>query len=98
MKKRQTKEQRVAAEKAALLQRVRDVLIGAREWPGDDGELIYAKGACALLQWLAEHVGVSGLKDAAEHKHAHLFGWWNLDEFKSAAELVDFWHRHGVRA
>ena len=97
MKKRRTKEQREAAEKEAMLQRVRDVLIGAREWT-DRFDPISAKGAGALLQWLAEHIGVSGLTEAAAHRNAHLFGWWTLDEFKSAVDLVDFWHRQGVRA
>lgn len=98
MKKRLTKAQREATEKAALMQRVRDVLIGAGEWPGDEGEAIYAKGAGALLTWLAEHLEVASMEEAAAHRKSHLFGWWNLDEMKSAAEVVEFWYRHGVRA
>ena len=97
MKKRMTKAQRETAEKAALLQRVKDVLIGAGEWTGEHDPLL-ASGAGALLTWLAERLEVTGMKEAAEHEHAHLFGWWALEQFKSAEELVDFWYRYGVRA
>ena len=97
MKKRMTKAQRETAEKAALLQRVKDVLIGANEWVGEH-EPLFASGAGMLLTWLAEHIEVANLEEAAQHEHANLFAWWNLDEMKSASALVDFWHRKGVRA
>lgn len=60
MKKRMTKAQREAAEKAALLQRVRDVLIGANEWTGEH-EPLFAAGAGAMSDKVdlaeIEHLG-----------------------------------------
>lgn len=92
MAKRKTKAQREAEQKAALRQRVADIVAGAAGEDRDDDDcyVIYVTEMSRLTAAVEARFGLE-----AEHP---ALGRWNLDEWETVGSLTDLLWRFDVRA
>lgn len=94
--KAKMKEQRDQEAKAALYQRVCDIMAGACE--GDDPEVTdYGVGA-QVLPALVRAIRLRLLPADYEENQKHLTSIFNADDYENAVKLTDFLFRNGIRA
>jgi hypothetical protein len=90
--KRQTKAQKEAAEKAALLQRLNDIYSGASGGVVQADDEVYAETIRKVM------VVVKDLWVGDEEDRQFLIAHWNVDEYGTVEKAAEFLHGHGVRA
>lgn len=98
MAKRRTKEQRIEAEKAALLRRVEDMWLAATQeewdgecepWPTEWMNFVNATRKAFLIE---EN------KDTGVIGNEYLWGLYNLDRFHNPESATEALYESGVRA
>jgi len=88
------KEQR---EKAALRQRIADIVNGAAGMIVDDDH--YLIGTYELSRAIPVLIEAFNLNNRPSgEKKDFLYGWQNLDYYRSVDSITDFYFEHGIRA
>jgi hypothetical protein len=101
--KRKTKEQREAAAKAALRQRVEDIAMGAAGFDFTvEGEFATANFLSRFMPALKVQFGYDRVPDETKpqkrESNHYLFALHNLEHFDNIDSTADFLFENGVRA
>lgn len=94
--KRKTKEQRYQEAKAALRQRVLDIMAGACS--GDDPADPEYFVCVICLPAIVRGVELRLLPEDYKEKSAYLTASTNADQYETAEKLTNFLFEHGIRA
>jgi len=90
--------QKQKKEKAALRQRIADIMNGAAGMvvDGDEHCLIGTYEISRAMPVLIKAFNLDN-RPVGEKKD-FLYGWENLDEYRSVDSITDFYFEHGIRA